>query len=136
MAKLTIKNPQIDLSKNRFPTFHVFLDGHPVGSVSGPEQLLELEIPAGKHIVQIRSAQVLGRSNRLTIHAEENTDITIHIAEKIFIYLAIIISFIALYYVLRIQLHLNFLIAAGAGVATLYGAVTLLHPIYITQINA
>ena len=135
MAKLTIKNPHVDSSKNRFPTFHVFLDNRPVGSVFGPTQSLELDVAAGEHTIQIRSAQILGRSNRLTLHLSENNQTIVHITEKVPIYFAIIIGFLALYYMLRVHLNLNFLIAAGAGVAALYTAVTILHPIHITQVN-
>ncbi|MGL4666424.1 MAG: hypothetical protein ACRCWR_00665 [Saezia sp.] len=135
MAKLTIKNSQFDSSKNRFPVFYVFVDELPVGSVSGSTQSLELDITEGKHIVQIRSARVLGRSNRLTIQVKESEHITIHIAEKVAVYATIIISFLALYYILRVHLGLHFLMAAGIGIAGLYAAVALLHPIRITQIT-
>lgn len=133
MAKLTISNPHFDPSKKRFPSFHVFLDNNPVGSVTGPTQSLELDVSPGRHTIQIRSGQLPGRSNTLTIQVEEDQHSSIQITEKKTVYFAIMISFLVLYYLLRVQLNLNFLAAAGIGVAALYAAVALLHPISITK---
>lgn len=133
MAKLIITNPHVDPSKKRLPSFYVFLDGNPVGNVSGPAQSLELRITPGKHTVQIRSGQLPGRSNTLTIQAECGQSISIQISEKRAIYFAIIISFLLLYYLLRVQFNVNFLAAAAIGVAVLYASIALLHPIHIQQ---
>lgn len=135
MATLTIKNPHYAPNKRRAPSYHVYLDGKAVGAVSGPAQTLELDIPAGSYTLHLKSAQFLGKSNRLNIVVGEQDHLHIHFSEKNAIYMMAAIGFLALYYLLRVYLDLNFLVAAAIGVAALYSVMALLQPLQLQQVS-
>lgn len=133
MPKLIIKNHQFNAQKKHPATFYVFLDNKPIGNVSGATQTLELDIPTGQHKIQIRCPRILGRSNHLTIHAEEGKNTTLTVKENLTSFFAIICSFIALYCILRIHFSLHPIIAAVVGIVEFYLASFLFPPILITQ---